>query len=243
MSQPTVALFDAEHDSHNSRNFRRELDAEVVEFRIQCGERPTGYDFDAAVVTGSRSSVYWDEPWIDTLRAVVAETLDRGIPTLGVCFGHQVLADVLGGTVEPMGEYEIGYRTIERRAADPLLAGLGEAFTAFTTHSDAVTELPPGATLLAANDYGVHGFRKGPAYAVQFHPEYDTTSAREVTEGKDIDPERKRRVLDGIDPENYRAACETKRLFDNFLDVVAERSTAAESTVSAEEPARSATDD
>jgi len=221
MSQLRIALLNAAHEgADNSRNFRRELDGDVVEFDAQSGELPEGFGFDAAVVTGSRASVYWDERWIDDLATWVERAIDRGVPFLGVCFGHQLLADVLGGRVESMDEDEIGYRTVDRDGDSRLLAGVDEAFTAFTTHSDAVAELPPGAELLAANEYGVHGFRKGDVYGVQFHPEYDTATAEHVTRGKDLDPDRKQRVLDGIDPRTYRQACETKRLFENFVSIV-----------------------
>jgi GMP synthase (glutamine-hydrolysing) len=245
MSRPTIALLNAAHDAgHNSRNFRRELDAEVVEFHVPEGELPAEFGFDAGVVTGSRASVYWDEPWIADLQSWVGEAIDRGLPMLGVCFGHQLLADALGGTVEAMDEYEIGYREVRQERENRLLDGVDEDFTVFTTHSDAVTELPPGAELLAANDYGVHGFRRGDVYAVQFHPEYDTATAEEVTRGKDLDPARKQRVLDGIDPETYREACGAKGLFDNFLAVVEERAAGGSAVGAAsEDAAGSAADD
>ncbi|MCD2203134.1 type 1 glutamine amidotransferase [Halobacterium sp. KA-6] len=218
MSRPRVALLNAAHDpTDTTRNFRRELDAELVEFHAADGDLPESHDYDGVVVTGSRSSVYWDEDWIDSLVAHVADCHDAGVPVLGICFGHQVVAAALGGRVDGMGEYEIGYRSVERVADDPLFDGIDETFTAFTTHSDAVVELPPGAQLLAENDYGVHAFRLGESVGVQFHPEYDTETAADVTTRKDdLGDERKQDVLDGITPENYAAACEAKRLFENF---------------------------
>jgi len=214
-----VALLDASHgDAHTRRNFRRELDADLVEFDVTEGDRPPGFGFDAVVVTGSRASVYWDEGWIEPLVDYVAAAHDRGLPILGVCYGHQVLAAALGGRVEAMDEYEIGYREITRVGEDELLAGVPETFTAFTTHSDAVTELPPGADLLAENDCGVHAFRQGRSWGVQFHPEYDRETATDLTKRKDLDEARIRAVLDGITAENHDAACRTKRLFDNFTD-------------------------
>ena len=224
-----VALLDASHGAaHTPRNFRRELDADLVEFDVTEGDRPTTFEFDAIVVSGSRASVYWDREWIPPLVDYVADAYDRDIPILGVCYGHQVLAAALGGRVESMGEYELGYRTITRTADDELLAGIADDFVAFTTHSDAVTKLPEGAELLAENDYGVHAFRCGHAWGVQFHPEYDRDTAVEVTEGKDLPEERIQSVLDGITAANYDAACRTKRLFDNFTDYV--RGVQAEAT-------------
>jgi GMP synthase (glutamine-hydrolysing) len=215
------ALLDASHGNPNTpRNFRRELDADLAEFDVTGGELPTHYDFDAVVVTGSRASVYWDEPWIPSLQEYIAEADARDVPMLGVCFGHQAIAAALGGRVDDMGEYELGYRTVTHTGDDGLFEGIDEAFTVFTTHSDAVVELPPGAERLAENDYGVHAFRRGHVWGVQFHPEYDAETATEVTRGKDLPEARIQSVLDGITPQNYDAACEAKRLFENFVAYV-----------------------
>ncbi len=224
MSRPRVALLNAAHDpADTTRNFRRELDAELVEFHVTDSDLPADHDFEGVVVTGSRSSVYWDEDWIDPLVAYVAGCHEAGVPVLGVCFGHQVVAAALDGDVDSMGEYEIGYRDVEQVADDPLFDGVDETFTAFTTHSDAVTELPRGAELLAENDYGVHAFRVGQSVGVQFHPEYDPETAESVTKRKnDLAPDRKESVLEGITPENYAAACEAKQLFENFTQSLVE---------------------
>ncbi len=214
-------MLNAAHDGASTRrNFRRELDADLVEYDAYGGQVPETVDFDGAVVTGSRSSVYWDEEWIPPLKSWVAEAVESGLPFLGVCYGHQLLADVLGGTVEDMGEYELGYREIRHTGDSPLFDGVDERFVAFTTHSDAVTELPPGATRIAENDYGVHGFRLGDVFGVQFHPEYDRETAVSVTKGKDLPEARIQSVLDGITDENYAAACEAKQVFGNFVSYV-----------------------
>jgi GMP synthase (glutamine-hydrolysing) len=225
MSRLRIALLNAAHDGADTRrNFRRELDADIVEFHCPERDLPETFQFDACVVTGSRASVYWDEPWIGDLKEYVGEAVESGMPMLGVCYGHQLLADVLGGSVEAMGEYEIGYRTVEQNGDNELLAGVDEEFTVFTTHSDHVVEAPPGATVFARNDYGIHGFRKDHVFAVQFHPEYDTETAESVTRGKDLPDERIEAVLAGITDENYAAACEAKRLFDNFVEYVRQHS-------------------
>jgi len=229
MSQLRIALLNAAHDGdHTRRNFRREVDADLVEYHATERELPETFAFDACIVTGSRASVYWDEPWIDELKTWVTEAVDRGIPFLGICYGHQLLAEVLGGDVEAMDGYEIGYRTVRHDGDSPLFEGIDRELTAFTTHSDRVAQLPPGAERIAENDYGVHGFHKDEVFAVQFHPEYDMETAEKVTRGKDqLSEERRRRVLEGITDENYAAACETKALFDNFLAFVRERARVA----------------
>jgi GMP synthase (glutamine-hydrolysing) len=226
MTRPRLVVLDASHGHDaTTRNFRRELDATLVEFDVTAGDVPTHVDFDGVVVTGSRASVYWDDDWIPRTRDWVQAAIAADLPCLGICWGHQLLADALGGTVEDMGEYEIGYRTVEHTGDSRLFDGIDREFTVFTTHSDEVTDLPPEATVLAENDYSIHGFRKDHCYGVQFHPEYDMATAEQVTRNKkeQVPDEKRQRVLDGIHEDNYSAACEAKQLFDNFVAIVEQR--------------------
>lgn len=223
MSAVRIALLDPSGaPTYTRRNFRRDVNAELVEFDVQDGQLPEDFAFDGCLVTGSRSSVYWDEPWLPPLKSWIADAIDRDIPFLGVCFGHQLLAEVIGGVVEPMGEYELGYQTVRHNGQSILLEGIDEEFLVFTSHSDRVVDLPPEATQFAENEYGIHGFRAEDVFGVQFHPEYDQETAIEVTEQKDIDTAFKQDVLDGITDEHYAEACQAKHVFDNFVDYVAE---------------------
>jgi GMP synthase (glutamine-hydrolysing) len=232
MPRPRLALLNAAvADEHTTRNFRRELAADLAEFDVTDGHLPSHTDFDGFVVTGSKTSVYDDEPWIAETEAWTREAVDAGLPALGVCWGHQLLAQALGGTVEDMGEFEIGYREVERVGESDLLAGVDDPFTVFVTHGDAVTELPRGATPIAENEYGNHGFQVGRVHTVQFHPEYDLETARDVTAGKTfLGADRIESVIADVTDDNYGAACHAKRLFDNFVAYVDEVRTSADST-------------
>lgn len=223
MGQLRIAVLNAAHeDANTTRNFRRELDASLAEFDITQGELPETFAFDGAVVTGSRTSVYWDEEWIHATKEWVDEAIARDVPFLGICWGHQLLADVLGGTVEDMGAYEVGYSGIEHSGESRLFEGISSEFTAFTSHADEVSALPDGAEPLAANEYSNHGFRKDRVFGVQFHPEYDQQTARELVHRKELSDERRDSVLAEITDENYQNACEAKLVFENFLEYVAE---------------------
>lgn len=233
MTNLRFALLNAAHeDEHTSRNFRRELDADLVEFDVNAQELPPEIppetaatpgagEFDAAVITGSRSSVYWDEEWIPPLLDWVGDAADAGLPILGVCYGHQVLAEALGGRVAGMDEFEIGYNEITHHG-DELFDGIDQEFTVFTTHGDAVVDLPSNAVELAENEYGIHAFRQDHCWGVQFHPEYDLETAEHVTDGKreTLGDERVEAILEDVTAENFEAACEAKQLFENFTRYV-----------------------
>lgn len=227
MDRPRIALLNASYNGASTRrNFRRELAADLAEFDVVSGSFPDTYDFDGVVITGSGASVYWDEQWISDLVSWVRVGIDRGLPHFGICYGHQVLATALGGTVEDMGEYELGYRTVNRVGESRLLDGLDESFTVFISHSDRVTTLPDGARIIAENEYGVHGFERENVFSLQSHPEFDLDTARRTAENKDLPSEQLSRVLAEITDENYALACASKQVFDNFLTVVRERAVA-----------------
>jgi GMP synthase (glutamine-hydrolysing) len=86
-----------------------------------------------------------------------------------------------------------------------------------------VTEAPPGATVLAETDRALQAFRVENAWGVQFHPEFDLETAREVTGKKrgEVDEETLASILEGLTPERHAATADAERVFDNFLEVVA----------------------
>ena len=144
---------------------------------------PDAAGVDGVFVTGSSSSVHAREPWSVRAGAWLAEAHAAGVPILGVCYGHQLLADALGGRAGPNPNgREIGLCEIEIAIEDPLFEGLSRVFSALETHTDAVLELPPGATVLAHNARTtVQAMAIGPTTrTVQFHPEFDAVALRAV---------------------------------------------------------------
>ena len=129
------------------------------------------------VITGSSSSVTERAPWMLRTEALIRTLVARDAPILGICFGHQLVAQALGGHVEknPRGR-EIGtVRVAREEEDDALFAGLPSSFTFSATHTDAVTRLPAGARLLASTPLDANAaFAVGRATrCVQFHPEID----------------------------------------------------------------------
>lgn len=145
---------------------------------------PAFDDTAGAIVTGSHAMVTDHAAWSDRLAAWLRQAHRRDIPLLGICYGHQLLADALGGDVDyhPQG-MEIGSVPVDKTAAaddDPLFAGLPRHFKANVVHSQSVRRLPPQATLLASNAFEPHqAFRVGRnSWGVQFHPEFDDAAMR-----------------------------------------------------------------
>lgn len=232
MTRPRLAFLNAAHEGGPTRrNFRRELDANLVEFDVVSGQLPVGTDFDGVVISGSRSSVYDDDPWIADTLEWVRGAIDAGLPCLGVCWGHQLLAEAIGGEVASRGEYELGYRTIEQTGESALFEGIDRTFTSFESHSDEVVDLPDDVRITAENDASIQGFEQQNVYAVQFHPEFDPETARKATEGKDeeLPAERIEAVLEGITDESYASSRQSELVFENFLRIVqAEQPVAAD---------------
>jgi GMP synthase (glutamine-hydrolysing) len=145
------------------------------------GPLPGPRDADAFVITGSSSSVTERAPWMLRSQALVSAIARARVPLLGICFGHQMIAEALGGEVRrnPLGR-EIGTVRVCRLGDDALFAGLPRTFDVQATHVDAVMKLPPGARVLARTALDPHSaFRVGDAVrAVQFHPEFDADVIR-----------------------------------------------------------------
>ena len=145
---------------------------------------PSLEDLSGILLTGSHTMVTEQQEWSERTAAWIRTAVEAGVPTLGVCYGHQLLAHAFGGKVgnNPRGTQE-GTTTVELTLEglnDPLLGGLGAAFTAQVSHAQSVLSLPPEATRLAADHWDANqAFRIGEkAWGVQFHPEMDAEIAR-----------------------------------------------------------------
>ncbi|MCB1409925.1 MAG: type 1 glutamine amidotransferase [Rhodobacteraceae bacterium] len=124
-------------------------------------------DCDGWLITGSKFGVYEDHPFIAPLEQFIRDAFAQGVPVAGICFGHQIMAQALGGTVEKFAggwstgptDYDFGGRTLRLNA----------------WHQDQVTQAPPGAEAIASSPFcryaGLAYGRTG--LSVQAHPEFD----------------------------------------------------------------------
>jgi GMP synthase (glutamine-hydrolysing) len=142
---------------------------------------------DAFIMTGSSSSVTERSPWMLRAEELLRQIAAARVPLLGICFGHQMIAQALGGEVarNPRGR-EIGTVRLTRAADDLLFGGLPRVFDVNETHVDAVVRPPPGARVLATTALDpVASFSVGPLVrAVQFHPELDADIMRGYLEAR-----------------------------------------------------------
>lgn len=163
---------------------------------------PSHEGYAGIVVTGSAAMVTDRETWSEQAAALLRDAHHAGRAILGVCYGHQLLAHALGGTVRynPLGR-QIGTVTAtltDEGRHDPLLSGLGDPLRVQTSHKQVVGTLPPGAVRLASAPLDEnHAFRIGArAWGVQFHPEFDGEIARTFVE------ERSDAIrAEGLDPD------------------------------------------
>ncbi len=166
---------------------------------------PPANEVAAVVITGSPAMVTARQAWSVASAAWLREVWLQDRPTLGICYGHQLLADALGGQIarNPAGR-EIGTVPIDKTPegrSDPLLSALADRFLAHESHSEAVVRLPPGATPLAFSSLSAHqAFRLRNAWGVQFHPEFDADVMRGYIQGR-ADALR----AEGLDPDRLLA--------------------------------------
>ena len=126
---------------------------------------PAAPDFAGVVVLGSELTAYDDTlPWLAAELAFIERMLAASVPVLGICFGAQALARVLGARLYRLAEPEIGWAQVVSRSP-----GVAEG-PWLSWHRDAF-DLPLGATQIAGNAVCAQGFSYGPHAGVQFHPE------------------------------------------------------------------------
>jgi len=176
---------------------------QVTVVDVTAGEPlPPNGAFAGVVVTGSHSMVTEHPRWSERAARWLALEVAAETPTLGICYGHQLLGYALGGMVEEnprgweMGTVEI---TLEEPAAqDELLRGFDSAMKVQSSHTQSVTRLPRKAVRLASSSRDAnHAFRVGKtAWGVQFHPEFDRETVQTY-----ITHCRTQLIADGQDPD------------------------------------------
>jgi GMP synthase-like glutamine amidotransferase len=129
---------------------------EYVSYNVNNNEYPAHIDeCDAYLITGSKSSTYDDDEWIKTLRSYIQLLFKQKKKILGICFGHQLIADSLGGKAMLSNNgWGVGVHTysLSTNNLNSSLASLSQ-FSLLVSHRDQVVALPQEATVLASSDF------------------------------------------------------------------------------------------
>ena len=153
---------------------------EFLTVRVVAGEAlPDPRDADAWLITGSRHGVYDDLPWIGPLKDFVRASRAARVPMVGICFGHQILAEALGGrAVKSDKGWGLGVQSYEIVTKPSWMADMPDRFAVRALHQDQIVALPEDATVLARSphcEYAAvaYGDPEAPdAITLQPHPEY-----------------------------------------------------------------------
>ena len=153
---------------------------ELVPFEVIHGQFPASpHECDAWLVTGSKYGVYDPEPWIEPLKDFLCQARDARVPMIGVCFGHQIMAEAFGGRAAKSDKgWGCGVHEYAIRQKPSWLKMDADSFTMHAMHQDQVLSLPEDATVLATSDFCenamvTYGDPERPdAISIQPHPEF-----------------------------------------------------------------------
>jgi len=159
---------------------------EFVVYDVEEGQYPDDVDeVDAYLITGSKSSVYDDKPWIPPLMDFVRELHRRRKKLVGICFGHQLVAQALGGeTAKSPKGWGVGLHTHQFTTA-PAWHDQGEvAFDVLVSHQDQVLKNAQGARVLAGSNFCENAVCQIGDHILTFqgHPEFVSAYSREIME-------------------------------------------------------------
>jgi len=156
------------------------IDEQSLEISVNHTYKNEDFDhskYDAWIITGSASSVLDNDNWISHLKNKIKYAYRASIPLLGICFGHQIINEALGGKVDnnikgwELGAYKIN---LNQKGKNSLLFSdidFNDYF--YFSHEDIVSELPSSAIELASNNMGLQSYSiNDRIFGVQFHPEF-----------------------------------------------------------------------
>ncbi|MEL6663464.1 MAG: type 1 glutamine amidotransferase [Pseudomonadota bacterium] len=144
---------------------------------------------DAVLITGSPVGVYDDEPWMAPLMDFIRWTASENVPQVGICFGHQAMAQALGGRVVKSEKgWGLGRHTYEVTSTTPWMQdNAPKTFALAVSHQDQVISPPPGAKTIATSEFCAHAglqYTQTPAISFQGHPEFSDSFAAALYENR-----------------------------------------------------------
>ena len=181
---------------------------EFLTIDLLSGELPDNpQQADGWLITGSRHGVYDDLDWIEPVKAFLRQALADKVPVVGVCFGHQILAEAMGGKVVKSDKgWGLGPHNYKASGAPDWMGSLAQDWSGHAVHQDQVVELPPNSTVMASSDFCnyaalAYGDVQAPlAISVQPHPEFSDAFVSDLIDVR----------LRGIVPDDIIAESQAK---------------------------------
>ncbi len=192
--------------------------ATTTAFDVQAGEWPDPAAFGAAVITGSAAGVYEEDAWIGELMDWIRQAKGR-TRLVGVCFGHQAMAQALGGRVEKSDRgWGVGLHRYDVVSTEPWMTPAAASIAIPVSHQDQVVEKPAEARVLLRSDFTPFAGLAwdDDAISLQCHPEFSPAYAGALTAGRRgrIDDALVDRALESLrEPDDRALAGEWIRTF------------------------------
>jgi len=155
-------------------------------FDVQAGERPEPAVFDVAIITGSSAGVYEPDAWIGALMDWIRAARGK-VKLIGVCFGHQAMAQALGGRVEKSERgWGVGLHRYDVVSREPWMTLAAATVAIPVSHQDQVVEKPADARVILRSDFTPFAGLAWDDDAISFqcHPEFSPLYAGELTAGR-----------------------------------------------------------
>ena len=184
-------------------------------YEVQFGNYPLEVnECDAYLITGSKASAYEDTPWIHSLKKFIQKLHENKKKLIGICFGHQIVAEALGGSVrESLDGWHVGVDSIFLKKEASQFGSVGDEYNLIFSHKDEVIKLPKNAKLIGGSTTCPNGMFviENHILCTQGHIELDKKFAKIVYDFR----------KDQIGNSKYQNACDTLAMKTDELEVAA----------------------
>ena len=165
------------HDMFTELIHSQDHDIEISIYDLTVDQFPVDLNAcDGYLITGSQFSAFEDIPWIHKTKSLVRDLYQAQIPTIGICFGHQLIAESLGGKVERAADkgWGVGVHGWQVKSQQVWMKTKKvNTVSMLASHQDQVVTMPENATLIAGSDFcPIAGFQAGSMLSFQGHPEF-----------------------------------------------------------------------